>query len=741
MTPFPGKAGNNMMKIPLAVLVVLAVILGATGISYPADEPEGPPAKPSEPAPRKPEEKTLPKAKPIVPIGGKKDLTLFEIQSLAQNRDLDKGRLAKMLTSKDAKIRRAAAVALGCIREPRTLIELGFNAGREEDPEVLAAILFALGQAAEAAARQMEETLPENQPRYKVQLARRAAEPLRNLLAREDGDIPGGAASRALAIEALGKTGLDNEAYHILPALYHPDNSVQAEAIQAILRTDPLPYVKSIGARVGSPSPLVSMRAAWALATVIVRDKKARKDAKPGIVTALASKDFWTRYYGYVGARRALLPGLAPAVVRAAKSEKSAILKIAAAKALGQFPAVKAAPQILKKMYVDPNPNVRMTAIRAAGNLGDDFLILEAIDRLKKEQNLEVKAAILRVHARRHGSKAIKLLEPYVVETDVNFRIRMAENLGMIGTDASLKLLRYLMQDPNPRVQAAVLRTLSMHSIRVDEAYRMAKESLNIASPAVRYEALIVLHSARKIWATDLIAAQYIKSHRKEFAFVRLLILKLLVRDFEDKHIPLFRLALADADPEVRVAARNFFRNTLNREEEISAPISKIRTFLSPPPAGSRYDLSTLRGSVILETLPDVAPAHAAAFDFLIRKQFYDGFVFHRIDPGVVAETGDPLGVGLGGLNFFVPDEANTVKHMPGVVGASDRGRDTGGSQIYFCLTPLPELDGRFTVFARVVKGMDVLAKLQFGDKIISVRPVTKKPKTAPKKKGKGDKG
>ena len=151
---------------------------------------------------------------------------------------------------------------------------------------------------------------------------------------------------------------------------------------------------------------------------------------------------------------------------------------------------------------------------------------------LKKEANLEVKAAILNVHARRNGSKALKLIEPYVVDKDVNFRIRMAECLGLIGDDASLKLMKFLRMDPDPRVQAAVLRALVVHQIRIDDAYTMAREALIVPNAAVKYEALLVLYNARKEWATQLIASQYTVCHEPKYKLVRLLILKLIMRDF-----------------------------------------------------------------------------------------------------------------------------------------------------------------------------------------------------------------
>ncbi|MHC4660696.1 MAG: HEAT repeat domain-containing protein [Planctomycetota bacterium] len=736
MTFFATRQKTPIIPILLTQAVILAIGLAAA-VDIFGGEVRKPPTKPSDSESANQDKKNPPTRNPL----READLTFREIQILSQKRDLGKGRLLKMISSKDAKIRRAAAMALGYIRNPRSLIELGFRIEKENDPEALQEMLFAIGQISATASEQLAAKHPDRVSAYREQIIRRACTPLRNLLSRKDDKIPGGVETRALAIEALGKTGIDNEADYIVPGLKHSSPLVKTHAIRALARTSPKPYFTEIARQIGHSDSDVSIIASWAVTAMLYEDRKLRKNSGQIIKNMLGSGNPWTRFYGYNAARGALLPELASVVVKAARKEKSPVLKIAAAKALAQFTANEDVPVILKNYLTDSNLNVQIEAIYAAGDLGDEFVLQEALGLLKKkETDLEVRAAILKVHARRNGSKALKLVEPYVTENDVNFRIRMAECLGLMGDDESLKLMKFLRTDEDPRVHAAVLRALAIHQIRVDEAYSMAKEALRVPNTAVKYEALLVLHNARKEWAIDLIAAQYSKCHEAKYSLIRLLVLKLVARDFMEKYIPLFRLALTDPNPEVRVAAKDFFKNRLNREEEINPPYSNLRTFLEIPPAGIRYEILTTQGAVIIETLPDAAPAHAAAFQMHVKRMFYDRMVFHRVRPGIMLETGDPLGVGLGGPDFFIPDEINRLKHVPGMVGFGDRGPDTGGSQIYFCLTPRPELDGRFTIFAKVIKGMDILLNIQFGDKIHSIRKITEKTeqeKIEPQKNGK----
>ena len=100
-----------------------------------------------------------------------------------------------------------------------------------------------------------------------------------------------------------------------------------------------------------------------------------------------------------------------------------------------------------------------------------------------------------------------------------------------------------------------------------------------------------------------------------------------------------------------------------------------------------------------------------------MEKKFYDGLTFHRVIPGFMAQGGDPKGDGTGGPGYTIPDECyqeNHRNHFRGSLSMANTGqRDTGGSQFFLTFVPTAHLDGKHTVFGRVIEGMDVLAKLQ----------------------------
>ncbi len=120
-----------------------------------------------------------------------------------------------------------------------------------------------------------------------------------------------------------------------------------------------------------------------------------------------------------------------------------------------------------------------------------------------------------------------------------------------------------------------------------------------------------------------------------------------------------------------------------------------------------------------IELYPKEAPITAGNFINLVKKKFYDGIIFHRVEPGFVAQTGDPTGTGRGGPGYTIKDEKTPFKHDKGAVGMAKTSLpNSAGSQWYICLEPAHFLDGNYTVFGKVIKGMDVVEKIKVGDKI-----------------------
>lgn len=122
-------------------------------------------------------------------------------------------------------------------------------------------------------------------------------------------------------------------------------------------------------------------------------------------------------------------------------------------------------------------------------------------------------------------------------------------------------------------------------------------------------------------------------------------------------------------------------------------------------------------GTVVIELLPDVAPKHVKRIKELTREGFYDGVVFHRVIDGFMAQTGDPTGTGTGGSGKKLKAEFNKQKHMRGAVSmARSADVNSADSQFFIVLAQSDFLDGQYTVWGKVVEGMEYVDAIKKGN-------------------------
>ena len=140
--------------------------------------------------------------------------------------------------------------------------------------------------------------------------------------------------------------------------------------------------------------------------------------------------------------------------------------------------------------------------------------------------------------------------------------------------------------------------------------------------------------------------------------------------------------------------------------------------------------LELTSGRVAIELYPDAAPKHVARIKELAREKFYDGIVFHRVIPGFMAQTGDPTGTGRGGSGQKLPAEfSRDLSFERGTIGmARTADPNSGDSQWFICFAPAAHLDGQYTIWGKVVEGMDLVDGIAPGeppakpDRIVSLR-------------------
>jgi peptidyl-prolyl cis-trans isomerase B (cyclophilin B) len=135
-------------------------------------------------------------------------------------------------------------------------------------------------------------------------------------------------------------------------------------------------------------------------------------------------------------------------------------------------------------------------------------------------------------------------------------------------------------------------------------------------------------------------------------------------------------------------------------------------------------------GTMRFELFFRQAPNTVANFMHLVDSGYYKGTSFHRVIQGFMAQGGDPKGDGTGGPGYVIADEIDeSLKHLTGTLSMANAGANTGGSQFFITHVPQPHLDGRHTVFGKIIAGHSVVTRIEKGDPILEIKVTeTKKP-------------
>lgn len=160
----------------------------------------------------------------------------------------------------------------------------------------------------------------------------------------------------------------------------------------------------------------------------------------------------------------------------------------------------------------------------------------------------------------------------------------------------------------------------------------------------------------------------------------------------------------------------------INQGPKANLNTSDKKIYPNPPSPLSKSEIEnkkavieTDKGRIIIELSKD-APLASSNFIFLAKEKFYDGLTFHRREEGFVIQGGDPLGNGKGGPGYAFADEPVLGNYDRGVVAMANAGPNTNGSQFFIMLTNHPELPKNYTIFGKIIKGMEIVDKITVGD-------------------------
>jgi cyclophilin family peptidyl-prolyl cis-trans isomerase len=562
------------------------------------------------------------------------------------------------------------------------------------------------------------------------------------------------------AIFALGLIGAPAIFDTLAPKLEDPDPEVRALALQAISRIGDPAHASYAAARVADRSATV--RAEVGLALWRMSEKATTEDQKSRVRAEIAKlrplltdPDLSVRWRTCCALARLDASPLAPDLERAA-TDQDPLVRTFAIRALGKVTSHPAATFV--KAIGDPDPRVVWEVVEAlasrdgdevgaaleeAARGGEAVTVARALELLaqkgrapeaairmaSKHPSPGVRGAAVAAAAWMRDPKALETAKKALGSPDAAVRAGAARALVvMVGSDAEAELSKVLSGSDRMlhlSVLGAIQAVAKMRPDRVREWDALIRQASAIHDLSVSGTVLDLLEGRTEPEWDGVVEAIWHAARGREMADVRVMALAWL--ESVKRGEGLAREGLGDAVWEVRAQAAKTLKAATGEDSKVEAAAkaeirpSAVEEFVRPPV----IRIETTRGTIRIRLLPDAAPCHATAIVRLIREKFYDGKVWHRVVPNFVIQGGDPRGDGWGDAGFVLRDEVSREPYEAGTVGMAKGGKDTGSCQLFITSVPTPHLDGRYTVFGRVIEGIEVVRAIEVGDLIrtASVEP------------------
>jgi cyclophilin family peptidyl-prolyl cis-trans isomerase/HEAT repeat protein len=399
-----------------------------------------------------------------------------------------------------------------------------------------------------------------------------------------------------------------------------------------------------------------------------------------------------------------------------------------AIEALSRIGAPEGGAAILTALTTDTaDPNVRLEAVAA-------LAAMKYTDALPYLQDLltddwpAIRAAALRGCAAIDPQDFVVLLSG--LEPDPHWIVRsaMAELLGGLPPDVAVERLKPMLNDPDKRVVATVVESLTR--LRAPGLAELLLTQLKSPDEGVRIAAARGIGQARIPGGAGALRDAFAAWSDPALHDSREEALTALARYPPSESLDTVKAALADEDWALRLQAAALMHDLDPSFDAAHA----IRP--APGPSSAPYDspelidpqvsphafIETAKGTIEVEFTVLDAPQTVQNFITLARRGYFNGLQVHRVVPNFVIQDGDPRGDGSGGPGYTIRDELNDRPFVRGAVGMALSGPDTGGSQFFIMHSPAPHLDAKFTVFGKVVNGMDAVDKIAPLDVIERVR-------------------
>lgn len=622
--------------------------------------------------------------------------------------------LTVLLRDREARVRRRAALAIGRAGVSEGVPALLPLLASDPDPEVRQMAAFALGLIADRSARDpLVSALGD--PAAVVRGS--AAEALGSL-----GDVAAAPAVAKMASEVVASGALATLPPETLEAARDTPAAAFRLAVFALVK---LKSWDAFASAVLEPGAQPRIRW-WPVAFALQRLEDPR--GVPAMLALVKDPQPYTRAFAAKGLGISKTPAAVAALVPLVTDGNRSVA-IEAIRSLARIGDPAAGAPLLR-LVREPKtePHLRLEAVMALGSIHADG-VYDAIIDILGDPSPAIRAAAIRTMAQNDPEGFMTVLSGLDPDPNWSVRAALAAALGGLTPEAGLPRLRAMLSDPEPKVIPAVLAAIAR--LHPSDAGAILIEQLKASDVVVRKAAAEAIGTVKPTAGPAALMDAYQRSLGDPTYLARAAVLGALRAYGAETATPLLTDALRDKDWALRYRAAALLTE-LDPSSDARTRIRPVptdqpeawysRVALVAPPVSTHVYIDTDRGTIQLELAVLDAPITVDTFVRLARGGFFDGIPIHRVVPDFVIQGGDPRGDGEGGPGFTIRDEINQLPYLRGTVGMALDWADTGGSQFFITHSPQPHLDGRYTVFGRVIAGMDVVDAVQQWDVIRRVR-------------------
>ena len=661
-----------------------------------------------------------------------------ELEQTEYTRKIDPNKMAEWLNHQAPSVRRKAVETLGRIQDSTRAAQLA-NRLSDSDAGVRYAAIFALGQLFSPQAEQY----------------------LIDALISEANKQ-----NRLAIIEALGKSGTNKNPDVLKDFVDSSDPEYQKESaiacgILAYRGYHPHVLANSLGKLMNNKrDPDISWRGAYAVYRIGVL--RSFND----LTAAMQQNDPLTRYFALKGMEQLVYlmdtpqfkeyrnqPGIKDLlrlyssrkfrqlIVEQGQDSTYWYVRLAAVELMSATKEQSMQNEIIKRLD-DPHPYVKLQAIRSLAKF-KNWLTRREMRRIYKEtEDWRLKGEALTVLALVQPNEALNHVKADLIDKpwpQNYYAIRTLDSLKTVDPRKKLKeekeateLLRELAKGENRAQATLALEVLVDRSDPPEIDFFV--ERLDTGDPAITTivaSYLALVNDPRPAQAVSPLVTVYKKFQAPRDLEAMEAVITALDSIDSQEAVPFLREQLSNPYQNIRQKARQALMGITQQNDIQIPPVEdqypvKWDFHKVNPDSTYHVKFHTTAGNFTIELLPEKAPVTVANFSSLVQQNFYNGIYFHRVVPGFVIQAGDPRGDGWGGANNAIPCEYNDLDYDRGMVGMALSGKDTGTSQFFITQTPQPHLNGKYTIFGRVISGMDTVESIMIFDRIVKTELVVK---------------